>query len=287
MKARNRGDGSPLDVGLALLRDAKNPEALALALDALPSTGDARLRPAFVDKYADYAAHSGRADPGGFQRTLLLKAWRAWATLEDIAVLESALWTFEFLHPGPSEVAGNLRGAALVTLNDLDQRLAAFHAVRLLGDQHTSTSGEPAVTAARVLAQQQQALPLYEQALEARGHSEVLAECLRGLPQLPLSLVLRIVEDYRETRDEIVLLGLFDMLLAHPQRTSLTGFVRDFLDATTLIDVYRVVVTSIVALRDEAFIALLRQEAQSQRAPVKAAILADALRLVDPPPERR
>lgn len=240
MKARNRGSGSPLDIGLALLRDAKNPEALAVALEALPSTADARVRPAFLNKYTDYAAHSGRADPGGFQRTLLLKAWRPWATLDDIAVLESALWTFEFLPPGPSEVAGNLRGAALVNLNDLDQRLAAFHAVRLLGDQHTSTSGEPAVTAARVLAQQQQGLPLYERALEGRGHSEVLAESLRGLSEMPLSLVLRLLGDYRETRDEIVLLGLFDMLLAHPQRTSLTGYVRDFLGTTTLIDVYRV-----------------------------------------------
>ncbi len=204
-------------------------------------------------------------------------------TTDDIPVLESALWTYEFLPPGPKEVAGNLRGAALVNLNDLEPTLAGFHAVRLLDDEYTSAmSGEPAVTAARVLVEQKQALPLYEWALQARGHPEVLAECLRGLSELPLSLLLRLVDHYRETTDEIVLLGLFDMLLAHPERAAFTGFLREFLATTVLIDVYRVVVTSIVARRDEALISMLRGEAKSQLAPPKAAILREAISLIDP-----
>jgi hypothetical protein len=274
---------TPLDLGLALLKEAATPEALAIALDALPSAEGPHLRQAFVDKYASYAAHFGRSDPGCFQRVLLLKAWRQRATREDIPVLESALWTFEFLPPGPKEVAGNLRGAALVNLDELDDRLAAFHAARLLRDGYTSPmSGEPAITAARVLAAQKQALPLYEYALAPRGQAEVLAECLRGLSELPLSVLVRLLEEYREVTDEIVLLGLFDLVLAHPERPALTGFVYDFLRTTTLIDVYRVVVTSIVAQRDETFTAVLRQHAQSQPPPDKAAILRDALQLTEP-----
>jgi hypothetical protein len=114
----------------------------------------------------------------------------------------------------------------------------------------------------------------------------VLAECLRGLSELPLSLVVRLLEEYREITDEIVLLGLFDMVLAHPERRALTGSVGDFLGRTTLTDVYRVVVTSIVAQRDETYITLLRQQAHSEPSPVKAAILREALGLIEPPRRR-
>src|SRR5215211_7318202 len=61
---------------------------------------------------------------------------------------------------------GARRAAALVVLGEVDPTLAGFHATRLLHDSHTSPmSGEPAVTAARVLADVGQPLPLYDCAL--------------------------------------------------------------------------------------------------------------------------
>ncbi|HEY6015338.1 MAG TPA: hypothetical protein VIU16_01020, partial [Gaiellaceae bacterium] len=52
--------------------------------------------------------------------------------------------------------------AALVALHAVDERLAGFHAARLLHDPHASPmSGEPAVRAVRVLAALGQPLPLY------------------------------------------------------------------------------------------------------------------------------
>ncbi len=73
---RPGGQSSHHELGLALFRDARTPEALAVALDALPTTDPAVLRQAFGEKYAGYAAQSGRGDQGYFQRVLLLKSWR-------------------------------------------------------------------------------------------------------------------------------------------------------------------------------------------------------------------
>jgi hypothetical protein len=48
-----------------------------------------------------------------------------------------------------------------------------------------------------------------------------VAECLRSLTDLPASLLPSLVERFRESDDEIVLLGLFDLLLAHAARAAL------------------------------------------------------------------
>src|SRR5262249_34190814 len=152
-----------------------------------------------------------------------------------------AVSTYEFLPPGPSEVAAELRAVALVTLNELDGTLAGFHAVHLLTDKHTSSmSGEPAVTAARVLAAQAESLALYLYVLRHdSGISEVFGECLRGLTALPRALLVPLVERYIDSRDEIVLLGLFDLLLAREADDSFHELILEFLATTRLYNIYR------------------------------------------------
>jgi hypothetical protein len=277
-----RGSASSLSAaGLRLLESARTPEQVEAALEAVPSN-DPGIRPVLLRRYQAIATQEPRKDQGAAIRTALLKALRPCVQAEDAPLLEAALWTYEFMpNPGGErdEVAGGLRGAALIALNDVDAPLAAFHAARLLIDPHTSRfSGEPALTAVRVLSQQDQALLLYEYAARGGG-GEVMAECLRALSSAPPSVVRRLVEGQLATRDEIALLGVIDLLIAHSDRSTFTPVLIDFLRATALLDVYRYGVHAMVAARRPDLIAELGTLAESERRQAQLAILREALGL--------
>jgi hypothetical protein len=153
-----------------------------------------------------------------------------------------------------------------------------LHATRLLPDAH-EMSGQPGVTAARLLAARDELLPLYGAALSA-GQSEVVAECLRGLTALPVSLVYKLVDRYGHSKDETVVVGLFDLVLGHPSRTAFTSFFAQFLAEARSIDLYRFVVNSIVATRDPGLVALLRQPDGPAPDSPKGRVLQEALTLI-------
>lgn len=265
------------ELGMALLARAKNPEAIASAAGMLGESANPRIRQVIGQKYETLNAEPRRRDSGCFQRTALVRALRGRAITDDIALLETALWTVEII--GRFDAASELRAAALVTLNDVDGSLACFHAVRLLSDAH-DMSGEPAVTAARLLAMREQLLPLYGLAASGGGMPEVRAECLRGLTGLPVSLVRRLLEQYRAEQDATVIVGLFDLVLGHPSRAEFSGFVASFLDRTQSIDLYRFAVNSIVASRDPELVALLRRpDGPGQNSP-KGTVLREGLGLM-------
>jgi hypothetical protein len=268
-----------VELGLVLLGRAGNPEAIATAVGTLGDSADPRIRQVIAQKYAALNAQPRRRDSGCSQRTALVRALRGRATGEDVALLEIALWTQEIT--GRFDAATDLRAAALVTLNDVDGSLAAFHAVRLLSDAH-EMSGEPAVTAARLLAMREQVLPLYGLVASGGGTPEVRAECLRGLAPLPVSLVNRLLAQYHDEKDSTIVLGLFDLVFGHASRAEFAGFIASFLDRTQSIDLYRFVVNSIVACRDPALAALLRRpDGPGQNSP-KGKVLGEALALSRP-----
>jgi hypothetical protein len=269
------------ELGMALLTRAKNPEAIASAVGMLGENADPRIRQVIAQKYETLNAEPRRRDSGCFQRTALVRALRGRATTDDLGLLETALWTVEII--GRFDAASELRAAALVTLNDVDGSLACFHGVRLLSDAH-EMSGEPAVTAARLLAMREQLLPLYGLVANGGGTPEVRAECLRGLTGLPISLVRRLLEQYRDEKEATVVVGLFDLVLGHPSRSEFAEFVASFLDRTQSIDLYRFVVNSIVASRDPVLIALLRRADGPGETSPKGMVLREALQLMKPPP---
>jgi hypothetical protein len=140
-------------------------------------------------------------------------------------------------------------------------------------------SGEPAVTAARLLAMRDQLLPLYGLVAGGGSTPEVRAECLRGLTGLPVSLVTRLLEQYHDEKDNTVMVGIFDLLLGHVSRAEFAGFIASYLDRTQSIDLYRFVVNSIVASRDPALTALLcRPDGPAENSP-KGTVLREALAL--------
>jgi hypothetical protein len=263
-----------------LLATSKDLEVLQAALAVLAAHAEPRSRRVILDTYAQYEGGGPRRDTGCHVRVALVGALRPVVQWQDCDMLERSVSTYEFLPPGRSEVAAGLRATALVTLNEIDRTLAGWHAVHLLTDTYTSSmSGEPAVTAARVLAAQGESLPLYAYTLrnEAGVVSEVLGECLRSLTTLPRSLLAPLVERYLASRDEIVLLGVFDLLIAREADTSFDDIIVDFLAGTKLYNIYRYLVSTIVASRRDDLRKWLEARAQSEGDRTKAEILEQAL----------
>ena len=246
---------------LRTVRAAKTPDAVGAALETLPD-GDAEVREVLLARYRGLGAQPSRRDPGCHLRVALLQGLRRHALPADVDVLEAAVRTYEMLPPGPQEVAGGLRAAALLALSDLDDRLASFHAVRLLADPYTSRlSGEPAVTAVRLLAAQGQALPLYQHLLGQEASGEVALECLRALTEAPASVVQALAEESRRRRDELVLLGLVDLLLGHPEKERLAPILIALVTESEQMDVVRYAAAAIVAGREPTLIEGLRSRA--------------------------
>jgi hypothetical protein len=256
------GDAAVIKAALAVLAAGEYP----------------RLRPLLLARFRHCAGDPPRRDQGGGIRSLILHTLRPLAQHDDIPLLEQAASTYEFLF---GEAAGDLRAAALLTLNEVDDRLASYHCTRLLIDPHTSPmSGEPAATAVRILAAQGQYLPLYGYLIrEHGGVADVLAECLRNMTPLPASLLPPLVERYLASEDEIVLLGLFDLLLARPDRADYRNHLLEFLRDTTLYNSYRYLITAIVASREAPFIAALAHLQATERNREKRALLEEALQL--------
>jgi hypothetical protein len=268
-------------LALELVERERDLGVLRAALEVLARDPQYRDRRVLLRRYAACEADPSKHDPGCFVRVALLGALRPLAAPEDAGLLARACATVEFLPPGPTEVAAGLRAAALGVLNEVDDALAGYHAVRLLHDPYLfRVSGEPGVTAAQVLASQAQHLPLYAYVVPEHAPArqpDVTAECLRGLLSLPAPLVRELADRYLASEDEIVLLGLFDLLLGHPASDDFLDLVFDFLRATRLLGIYRYVVTTLVAARR----AVGRVEAllAGERDAEKAAILREALAL--------
>ena len=219
-------------------------------------------------------------------RVAVLHALRPITQLDDRELATRALQAYEFLPPTRSESAGGLRAAGLAVLDDLDSTQAGYHAVRLLIDEHTSRmSGEPAVTAARLLGAQGQLLPLYYYAVDARpAIPEVLAECLKGQADAPAPIVDSLIARYGESPDDLVLAGLFDLILPHAERPGPHAFLTTFLRATRRYDVYRYLVTAIVAEHHTAATAILLDIARDEGDRRKREMLVQALALVSNDP---
>jgi len=261
-----------------VLATDKDVQAVRAALDVLRQHPTPAARSVLRERFEYYAADGVRRDTGTYLRAAILQALRPIAQPNDLPLLERAATTFEFLPPGRSEEGALLRSAALVTMDAVDPQLAAYYCLRLLADPYTSRlSGEPAVTAVRVLAAQGHDEPLYYYALnQPDPQSDVLSECLKNLVHLPAVLSAGLVDKYGASNDEVVLVGLLDMLLdsggSHP-------FIREFLTRTDKYAVYHYLVTRLMARPTRAALDELNRQAQIERDPRKLSLLEEALLL--------
>lgn len=231
--------------------DRELTQAVLRVLDKTP-TPEARLP--LLDLYARYAENGVSFDAGGYVRAAILTALRSGLEQSDRALLGEAVSTYEFPPPQFKEETAPLRSAALISLNVLDDKLTRFHAARLLADEYTDRmSGEPALSAVRVLGTQGETTLLYHYATQPESATvpEVLAEALRNLTDLPESLLDGLSERHGDSQQDVVLAGLFDLLLTHDfpleKRAQSQAFIEQFMLETEQYDAYRYLISTAVA----------------------------------------
>lgn len=268
---------------LELVQSERDRQILGAALAVLVEMPDFATRPVLLERYQYYAADGPRRDAGADLRTALLRALRPIARLDDREMLEKAALTYEQMPSRHDAEGGLLRSVALTVLNDLDEALAGYYAVKMLVDKVTSEmSGEPALTAARVLAAQGNFLPLYQYLLleESFAHPEVAATCLRSLEHLPDRILAHLVARFRHSASEVILLGLFDLLLAHPSGPNFSEVLIDFLKTATSFELYRYVVLALITSGKPKFQTALLALAEREKDRLKQAILVEMLPLM-------
>jgi hypothetical protein len=265
-----------------LLESEKDRQTLEAALKVLQEFPDLDNRPLLVKAYKNFAENGPKRDPGMYLRAAILRALRPLTRQDDLGLLEQAVLTYELMPSRHDAEGAELRALALSILNDLDEVRASFYAVKLLVDKVTSEmSGEPALTAARILAAQEHSLPLY-QYLVSQGEksSEVVAACLRGQTALPDALLGHLVETYRASSSEIILLGLFDLLLIHPKGTNYSEVFSGFLASTGSFNLYRYVVMALITGGKTALLGGFLEQVLRERDPLKRDIILELLPLI-------
>jgi hypothetical protein len=250
-----------------LLEGEPGAEVLAPVLDVLASHPVPGARDALVRQYR--AHDSSKHDRGGFLRTAIVQALRYVVLPADAPLLERAITTVEATPQDPAGCAA-LRAAALVAMVDLDPELAGFHATARLAAANNPAltshmTGEPAVTAARVLGALGQQLPLLLSVQAVPDlHGEVYAACLCELRDVPGAVLAPLLEAAAEDRREAVQLGLCDLLVNHAPTEPVVAAARSFLRATFEIDLYRYFVASAVAERRAELLALIAESAREE-----------------------
>ncbi|HWV24116.1 MAG TPA: hypothetical protein VNZ58_07990 [Thermomicrobiales bacterium] len=265
---------SQLHEAVRLMEKSRDLDVVRAAIGIIGDAADPDLRSALHRKYD---ACEQRNDGSGYIRAAIVRALQPIVQESDRPLLQRALTTYQMV--GLYEVCAELRAAALVTVNDLDPGFAALFAARFLTDPRNSFSGEPARTAIQLLAAQQNLAPIFALASWGNAIGEIIGDALRNLVELPESLLPLLIMHYRDSEDEQVLLGLFDLLLGHATRDDWMDEFALFFRSTTLIDLYGIVAMQIVASRSEVLIGLLRNLAEIERDPVRKSLLDHALEL--------
>ncbi len=282
---------------------ARQPgEQAAFALELLPGTRDVNLLTsvlAVLKQGPQVAAHDhlvelyrylddspDRRDRGGYLRVGVVDALRHIATSSDSELFERAVMTYE---KSVQEVGAPalLRAAAIVALNQVNEDLAAYHAVRLISevDSTSPMTGEPARSAAMVLGAMGQGLLLYSIALSSAGghdflrprlHPEVLAEAVRAQVDLPSQLLGSLPQT-----GEGVGLAWIDLLVTHADAEACARHMATLLRASRDDDEYRYAATSAIASRRMPLVQAVIDAANTETRGSRLAILVDVLPLAE------
>ena len=282
------------NLAATIIQGNHTKDVLRAALKVLAEYPNYAARPALITLYTRSGRDKGKHDQGGYLRAAILKALQPVMRREDVELLVRACETYEYWPPDFAEDAVLIRSAGLVALADLDDEAARYQAARVLVDPLVARmTGEPAVTAARVLGALGETLPLYALACQnvpseggsATSLPEVTAECLRQLTGIPAGIVERLLEQYAATTSSILRMGLFDLLLNHRDGPLGRPHVTRFLDETTDTDIYRYLVMSIVVAGHDEPLDDLRRAAYREQRRAKREVLLEAATILAHRPE--
>lgn len=274
---------------VTLLDQRNGAETVLTALQALQRTPQATARDPLWQLYHYYSERGQRQDPAAYLRAAIVRALREIVLPADIAQLADVTNTFVFPPPDFKEEGAMLRSTALLALSELDDDLGRYHAVRLLANEHTDPmSGEPALTAAKVLAAHNEILPLYFYVMQdgARTLPEVVSACLSNLVTLRADLAPGLIARYQESTNEVILVGLFDLLLNHQDGPQGIAFLEQFLGHSTLFDAYRYLVVTMATSGKPAILDLLLDASHLITDRRRGALLLEGLQLIADREER-
>jgi hypothetical protein len=252
--------------------------ALAILGEDMPEEGYRPLKAL----YLHYLQSGVRGDPGGYLRAEIIRLLRPWLRQEDAGWLAKAALTFEFPPPTFQEEGALLRASALVALNDVDEEAARYRAAALLLHEHTDPmSGEPARTAAVVLANLDELAALVAYVLQPveKMAPEVGAECLRQLASVPDAGLEVVLAHYGEVEQPLLIVGLAELLMTHKAGQTLANRLAQLLHTSDDRDVYRYIASALLAQGVAWQRDLLLMEALGVQERWRAAVLLEVLEL--------
>jgi hypothetical protein len=271
------------EIALALLNSGTRRDTLRVALAWLRENPVDATRPNLIALYDHYARNNGAHDYGTFVRADIVRALHPIARREDSALFGRAVRTYEFPPPQFVEEGALLRSAGLVALAELDLDAARFHAARLLVDEHTDAmSGEPAVSAATVLAALDEGVLLYSYAWDARNgkRAEVVAECLRGLKRIDPDLLPGLIERMGSPPNPVIRIGMIDLMLRHESGVQQVDWLVNEVK-TAPAEHLRYLLFTAIGQGDNDLLARFVDVLQSERDWERRAAARDALSLVE------
>ena len=284
-----RGDPPALrEHVLGILADEGSPDLLKLALEALGDQVRAEDGPLLRELYEDF--DSARRDPGGTVRVEVLKALWHLKDRNDIPLALRARNTSERTLQANGEM---IRAAGLALLGALDPEQGAVEAVLVLGrderDPLRSSSeftGEPALTAVRLLANLDETNALLLYALQGQAPTtDVLGEAIRGLVPLGPRVVEPLLEQLASSEDDGLLMAAFDVLVALPPGQGAERIAAKLLVSPTRGEVYAFLASAIVASRRTDLLDILLASLPNEMSQKRLRAAHEALELAPPSAE--
>lgn len=280
-----RGDAQRLrELALEVLPGEGNPELLAAALRALGPNVRIEDHGLLRELYDDLDRDGKRRDPGGLVRIEVMNVLWHLRNAGDRELALNAAATFEGTLQGNGAM---IRAAGLALLGVLDPPAASLRAAEMLGSADADRmNGEPAVTAARLLAAngESAALALYAHANWRSGPAEVVAECLRGLSPVPPSQLGELPGHLARSQDDVLLLGLCDYVIGHGGTDGTSEIAARVFRSSGHDEVYGYLAAAVVASRDDGLMAAFLDSLKLETEPLKRNIAAGALELAAPSP---
>lgn len=268
-----------------ILDQEANAELLMAALQALDDRVRVEDHGVLCGLYSWLEEDFRRRDPGGMVRVEVLRVLWHLRLRDDLELAEAASTRVERSLNGNGEV---IRAAGLALLGVLDPEVAAFRAAAMLArvDAHPMNA-EPALTAARLLGSLGHSVALATHVLRPPRSepSEVTAECIRGLSGLPVRHIQPVLDAFASSTDEVVLLGLGDLVVSLEPGEAVSAVVREMLTGADTPEVYGFLVTAIVASRRDDLLAELLGTLPGEVRQARLQLAHEALQLAPPTDE--
>lgn len=263
---------------LAVLADEANPDILTAALGALGANVRPADGPLLRDTYGYFDEQGPRRDPGGGVRVEILRVLWHLRSRDDLDLALKAARTRERTLNGNGEM---VRAAGLALLGALDPDAGAFEAALMLGtDEASPMNGEPLLTAVRLLANLGETrLLLFFVGAFWRAHPEVRAEAIRSLAPVPISYLAPLLPKLMETDDDVVLLGVGDLVTELPSSPETSEAVRSLLRSRIGPEVYAFLTSAIVASRRQDLIGALLETLPAEMLQARLRAAVEALQL--------